>query len=49
MSIETHRAGEQKLVKNMQSVSVPTEFDQLLSRYAEITDDRDELLWKWLY
>ena len=49
MSIETHHAVEQKLVRDMQSVAVPREFDSLLSRYAKITDDRDELLWKWLY
>ena len=33
----------------MTRTELPPELDPLLDHYAEVTEDRDELLWQWLY
>ena len=38
-----------RIVRDMTRTELPPELDPLLDHYAEVTEDRDELLWQWLY
>ena len=38
-----------RIVRDMTRTELPAELDPLLEHYATVTEDRDELLWQWLY
>jgi hypothetical protein len=38
-----------RIVRDMTRTELPSELDPLLDHYATVTEDRDELLWQWLY
>ncbi|WP_152042321.1 hypothetical protein [Salinigranum salinum] len=38
-----------RIVRDMTRTELPPELDPLLDQYAAVTEDRDELLWQWLY
>ncbi|WP_380677771.1 hypothetical protein [Salinigranum sp. GCM10025319] len=38
-----------RIVRDMTRTELPPELGPLLDHYADVTEDRDELLWQWLY
>jgi hypothetical protein len=38
-----------RIVRDMTRTELPAELDPLLDHYAAVTEDRDQLLWQWLY
>jgi hypothetical protein len=49
MATTTHPRRLPRIVRDMTRTELPAELDPLLDHYAAVTDDRDGLLWQWLY
>ena len=38
-----------RIIQQLSSESIPAEIEPLVEHYASVTEDRDQLLWKWLW
>lgn len=49
MPSATNQPSDPEIFEEMNRVSLPADVEQLVDRYEAVTDDRDTLLWNWLY
>jgi hypothetical protein len=49
MGVTAKQQQHPRIVQQISSESIPAEIEPLVEHYASVTEDRDRLLWKWLW